>query len=394
MKKGLAVLGILLLFTFVQASATEEDGQKVVEDMMESYTEFYGEFFEDSIESVGDAQGFDMLLKGSKPKEILKQLIDGKLDISISDLLHHLLKILLGEVYDGLKLLVLILTLSVLSSYLTGLKDNFGKEGVTSAAFYTCYIVMAGIASTAFYQTAEYVAQTVEQVALFMKMMVPVLITSLLTCGSIVSASVFEPVIITIVEITVTLVEEIMLPMVMVAAGMNIVNHISERFKTEKLVKFINQCIKWGLSIILTVFVSVAGLKSIASGSADALTLKLSKFATANLIPVVGGILAESVETVMNCSVLIKNSIGVMGILCLVVLSAIPLLKVGGMMILFRLTAAVCEPISEPKMVACLSELANAISVLFSILAIVTVMFIIVLTIVLNAGNTALMLGR
>jgi len=112
------------------------------------------------------------------------------------------------------------------------------------------------------------------------------------------------------------------------------------------------------------------------------------------LIPVVGGILSESVETIMNCSVLIKNSIGIFGILCLGVMAVFPLLKVGAMLILFRLTAAVCEPVSEEKIINCLSELANATAILFSILAAVTAMFIIVLTIVIHAGNTVVMLGR
>lgn len=145
---------------------------------------------------------------------------------------------------------------------------------------------------------------------------------------------------------------------------------------------------------MLTVFVGAAGIQSIASAGADGLTVKLTRFATSNLIPVVGGILSESVETVMNCSVLIKNSVGVLGVICLVVIAAGPLLKIAAVLIIFRLTAAVAEPVSEPRVVQCLSELANSLSVLFSMLAAATVMFVIVLTIVINAGNTAVMLGR
>lgn len=96
----------------------------------------------------------------------------------------------------------------------------------------------------------------------------------------------------------------------------------------------------------------------------------------------------------MNCSVLIKNSVGVLGIICLAVIAVTPLLKIAAVLIIFRLTAAIAEPVSEPKIITCISELANSISVLFSMLAASTVMFIIVLTIVINAGNTAIMLGR
>lgn len=222
----------------------------------------------------------------------------------------------------------------------------------------------------------------------------PIVITTLLTSGAIVSASVFEPALITIVEIAVMVIQTLFIPLVMISTAMNIVNNLSDQFKTQRMVKFMNQCVKWGLSIMLTVFVSVAGIQSIASAGADGLTVKLTKFAASNLIPVVGGILSESVETVMNCSVLIKNSVGVLGIICLAVIAVTPLLKIAAVLIIFRLTAAIAEPVSEPKIITCISELANSISVLFSMLAASTVMFIIVLTIVINAGNTAIMLGR
>ena len=96
----------------------------------------------------------------------------------------------------------------------------------------------------------------------------------------------------------------------------------------------------------------------------------------------------------MNCSVLIKNSVGIIGIICLIAIAAFPLIKIAAILIVFRLTAAVTEPISEPKITNCITEIANSVSLLFSMLAASTVMFIIVLTVVINAGNTVIMLGR
>ncbi|MEE1013064.1 MAG: stage III sporulation protein AE [Clostridia bacterium] len=395
MKQWMTAMVLLLVLSFpgiVRAEGSESE--KMTDEMLSAYTEFYGDIFADGMDSLETGEAFLELLPDKEPKELLGKLVRGEVEVSLSNILQTLLRLLLKEVYSSLKVMVLIVALAVLCSYLTGLQDSFGKEGVGMTAFYVCYIVIAGIASASFYQAAECVGGTVEQIALFMKMIVPIVITSLVSCGALVSASVFEPVLVTIVELAVSLIQDLMIPLVMIATGMNIVNNLSDRFKTQKLVKFMNQTIKWGLSIMLTVFVSVAGLQSIATGGADALTVKLSKFATSNLIPVVGGILSESVETVMNCSVLIKNSVGIFGIICLIVLAVLPLLKVAAILIIFRLTAAVCEPVSEPKIITCLTELANSISVLFSMLAAVTVMFIIVLTIVINAGNTVMMLGR
>ncbi len=376
----------LLALCLVMPVAAEE-----TQEILNTYTEFYGDIFEDELEG---HEGFTALFQQETPKELLGNIIKGKIPLSFQETGRILLRFLLGEVYTGGKAMLMVLLLSILCSYLVGLKDGFGAQGVTTAAFYVCYLVIAGITAAAFYQTAECVGQTVEQIAVFMKMIVPLVITALMSCGAVVSASVFEPILITVIEFAVSLVQTVLIPLVMTTTGLQIVNHMSNKFKINKLIKFLNQCIKWMLSIMLTVFVSVAGMQSIAAGNADALSVKLSKFAASNLIPVVGGILAESVETIMNCSVLIKNAVGVFGIICLGVMAVFPLLKVAAILILFRLTAAVCEPVSDPKILSCVSELANATAVLFSILAAVTAMFIIALTIVIHAGNSVVMLGR
>ena len=96
----------------------------------------------------------------------------------------------------------------------------------------------------------------------------------------------------------------------------------------------------------------------------------------------------------MNCRVVIKNSVGVVGIIAVVLTALMPILKICAILIIFRLSAAVAEPVSDAKIITCISRLADSISVLFSMLAAVTVMFVIILTVVVNAGSSVLMLGR
>ena len=386
----------LWLMPGVSAQEAEDlrDEEEMTQEILDAYTEFYADIFENGIGQMEDSDSLWEIMPDFDIRSLLHQLVSGKLELSFPALFQVLIRFLLGEVYSSMKLMMTVLALSVLCSYLGGLTDGFGRAGINQAAFYVCYMVIAGVASAAFFDAAGCVSRSVGNIAAFMKIVVPVVITTLLTSGAVVSASVFEPVLISITEIAVLVIQTLFIPLVMICAAMNMVGGMSERFKIQKMVKFMNQCIKWGLSIMLTVFVGAAGIQSIASAGADGLTVKLTRFAASNLIPVVGGILSESVETVMNCSVLIKNSVGVLGVICLVVIAAGPLLKIAAVLIIFRLTAAVAEPVSEPRVVQCLSELANSLSVLFSMLAAATVMFVIVLTIVINAGNTAVMLGR
>ena len=383
----LIVIGIIICNSYAFA---EDETSKILDE----YAYLYGDVFEDALDDADALSKFEELIPDTNTIEMFKELTRGRVTVSIPQLLSILVKGLLGEVYKSLRLMALVLAVAILCSYLTGLKEGFGKEGVSKAAFFVCYIIIATITSAAFYDAAELASGTIDKIAEFMKFVVPIVITSLLTSGAIVSATVFEPVLLGTVEIAVVAIQSFFIPMVMITTAMNIVNNLSDKFKTDKMVGFLNRCIRWGLNIMLTVFVSVAGLQSIAASGADGLTIKLTKFAAANLIPVVGGILSESVETVMNCSALIKNSVGIMGIICVAVVAAAPIIKLWAVLIIFRLTAAVIQPVSEPKMVVCITELANSISLLFSMLATTTVMFIMIITIIINAGNSAVMLGR
>lgn len=392
MKKWIWIF-LFFLILWPHTVAAQEEADAVSQEVLDEFAVLYGGQIQEGVQQLEGA-GIDALIPNFQADQILRQLTAGQLDLSISGILNSGLHLLLGEVYRSLKILALVLALSVLCSYLTNLRSSFGKDGVEQIAFFACYILIAGIATAAFYDIAGCAKTAIDNIALFMRLIVPLMLTALVTGGAVISASVFEPVLLTVIEIAVTVIINVFLPLVMVGTAMNIVNSLSDRFKSEKLAKLLNQTVKWGLSCLLIIFVGVVGFQSIAAGGADGLSVKLTKFATSNLIPVVGGILAESVETVMNCSVVIKNSVGLLGILVVALIAVTPLLKIAATLLIFRITAAIAEPVSDPKIVKCLSHLADSVSVIFSMLAAVSVMFIIVLTIVVNAGNSAIMLGR
>lgn len=385
-----AVLIILLLLT--GSPYVFADDNSAADRILGEYAEIYGDIFEEGMSGAMD-ESFLGIAEEFDPGSVLAELNSGKLQVDGREVINLLLKLLLGEVYTGLSLMAVVLAMAVLSSYLGELKSGFGADSVSECAFFVCYIIIAGTSATVFYEAVECAAGAVDRVAFFMRVLVPVMITVMMTSGAVISAATLEPALLAMIEVAVFVIESVFIPAVLISTALSIVGGMSDRFKTDRLVNLLNNSVRWGLSITLTVFVSLAGLKSIAASGADGLTVRLSKFAASNLVPVVGGILSESAETVMNCSAVIKNSVGILGIICIVIIALGPVLKLGSLLILMRLTAAVAEPVSDSKIVGCLSRLASSVSVLFSMVAAVMVMFIMVVTIIINAGNLAVTLG-
>ena len=391
--KTLAMIVLLLLITLSAPVCAADEETDATDGIINEYSDFYGERLQeawnDLYTDISPNLPADLDIS-----QLIASIAKGDLGFNVTDILNWLIKAFANEVYASVKLLTLVLALAVVSSYLTNLNDSFGKNGVGVIAHYICIILVSSVAVTAFYQVVSSAAMAAENLSVFMRMIVPLMLAALLSSGAIVSASVFEPVLLTIIELSVSLIQNLFIPVVMLLSALSIVNSLSDKFKASRLVTLLENFIKRGLSVLLTVFVAFAGLQSIASSGADGLTIKLTKFASSNLIPVVGGILSESVETIMNCSVVIKNSVGIVGIIIVVFISITPLLKIMASLFVFRVIAAMCEPVSDAKTTACLTCLADSISLVFSMLAAITVMFVIIITIIINTGNVAAALGR
>ncbi len=388
--KKLAALLLLLIFCTACAYAEDKNG---TDGIMREYARLYGEKISEGIDAACGEEYLSELVPSFNVEEILSGLARGENIFSIREICGRGIGLLTGEVRSTLKIMAFILALSVLSTYLVNMQSGFA-EGASQAAFFACYSVIAGIAAAAFFEVVKCGQNAVENISVFMRMIVPVVLVSLASGGAVISATAFEAVLVGVIEITEWVIEKAFVPMLMMSAAVNIVNNLSDKINAGKLVQLLNKAVKWGLGIMLTLFVGVTGLQSIASCGADGLTVKVTKFAASNLIPVVGGILSESVETVMNCSIVIKNSVGILGVVVVALIAVIPLAKVAACLIMFRMCAAVIQPIADKKIVKCISELADSVSCVFSMTVAITVMFIIILTIMINVGNSAVMLGR
>jgi len=289
----------------------------------------------------------------------------------------------------------MILVLAVMCSLLTTLSDNFSGNGlggnnVGQIAFFACYILIVAVALVAFNGAITEGQAAVTNMVMIMRTVLLLAIAALTGSGAPITAAMIHPTILVTIEIMVRIIQNVLIPVLMLSAALNVVNNLSDRFGAQKLAELLNKFVKWSLGFLLTLFVAIVSIQSIATSGADGISIKVARYAAANFIPVVGGILAETVETVMACSVIMKNAIGVIGMILIAVVAAYPLIRIAAQIIIFRITAAVIQPIADRRIVSCVGGLADTISVMFAIVAAVGVMFLILLTIILNAGRTVM----
>ena len=143
--------------------------------------------------------------------------------------------------------------------------------------------------------------------------------------------------------------------------------------------------------ISMTVFIGILTVQGAAGTVADAVGLRTAKYMTGAFVPVVGKILSDAVETVAGASIILKNSIYLSGVFLLLLLILFPLLKLAAIALIYKLSAALVEPLGESELGSCINVMGNSLVLVLAALASVGIIFFLAVTALVGAGNIAIM---
>ena len=183
----------------------------------------------------------------------------------------------------------------------------------------------------------------------------------------------------------------VILPLLLVSTVLGIVSNISDKIQINKLSKYFKSSIVWILGIALTIFVGALSIEGTLTSSVDGLTAKTAKAAVSNFIPVVGKILGDAVDTVIGCSAVLKNAVGLVGIIIIIGICILPIIRLSILTISYYLATAICEVIADEKIVKLLEQMAGSFKILLAILFATSTMLLIGVTLVIKISNSGLM---
>ena len=201
-----------------------------------------------------------------------------------------------------------------------------------------------------------------------------------------------QPIILFIITFIGNFINTILIPATLISVALNIISNISDKVQIDKLSKFINSSVIWCLGIVLTIFVGVSTLEGSITNGVDALTVKTTKAAVSNFIPIVGKILGDAVDTVMSCSNILKNAVGIVGVIVIISICITPIIKLATLMGVYYLCSAICQPIADEKVVKLLGKIGGTFKLLLAIMCSISVMLIIGVTLVIKISNSGIMM--
>lgn len=330
--------------------------------------------------------------QGEGLRETLLRLARGEMALDGETLLRQMAGALLGALRGSLWRLIRLAAPAILCGVLEQLRSAFAKAAVGEIVGAACFLLLAGCMAQDLGAHMALASAAVSRMADLMQTLFPLLLTLLAAVGGTAGAAFFQPAVAAACGTMTALVRSLTLPLALSAAVAAILQHLSPRVRIGRLAAFLKSGASWTLGVSFTVFISVTALQSLGAAAADGVSLRTAKYAVDNLVPVVGGMFADTMDTLVGASLLIKNALGLTGLLLLLFTAGGPMLQTLAAVLVYRAAAALLEPVADSRVCACIQDFSDVLMLFFIIQLSVGAMFLLLIAQILAVGNWTVML--
>ena len=218
---------------------------------------------------------------------------------------------------------------------------------------------------------------TISELSNYGKLLFPVLTAALAANGGVTKSAALYTGAVALDSVLCAVISSIIVPLVYVFLVLSIVSGVVGEKRLDKMKGYIKTLITWALKKILYIFTAFLGITGVVSGSTDAAAVKATKVAISGVVPVVGGMLSDASETVLVGAGVIKNTIGVYGLLAVLSVWIGPFIKIGVQYLLLAATSAVCDIFSKDRSCKIIEDFASAMGLLLGMTGTVCVFLLI-----------------
>lgn len=318
---------------------------------------------------------------------LLAQVMTGDIFGALAELFQGSVKSFMGQL-DGMKnVFVWLLVLGIVSSLMTHFVEIFDKHQVADIGFYFMYLLFTAILLKCFDQAAATAAQAMENIILFVKLLVPAYLISVgISAGAMTAGAAYQLMLFAVYGVEYIL-SAGLLPLIYSYVMLAVVNGIWAEERLSLLIDLLGKAIGWVLKGALGIVTGIGFFQTLIAPVIDsARNSALQKFVSA--IPGIGGAASGVAELVLGSAVVIRNSVGVVLLLLLLVLCAGPLFKIALISGVIKCAAAFMGIVSDKRITACADRTGEAGLLLLKTTGTAVVLFLIAIAVTTAAGGS------
>ncbi len=291
-----------------------------------------------------------------------------------------------GVFDDWRRLFISVLVLFILVALVSNLMSALKNEGAAKAAktfFIVCQLV---VLINAFHEVLGIVEEAMTRMIEFLKLMIPAYMICIAAAGSGLTALIFYKLLLGFLCLIEGIVAASLTTVVEGYVMLGVVESVwgEERFKG--LMDLIKKVLQWVLKMMIVVMSGSSILQVIITPVVDKTNNAVIQ-KTAGAIPGIGDVIESVSSVTLASAIAVKNSLGVLILVALILLIAVPVIKSFMILLIIRVSGALGSICGEKQMMKCVEYISEAGFMLLRILITVTTLFFVTIAAVTNATS-------
>lgn len=372
------VLLVILVFGLGTKIVNAEDQiQETAEDALMS--EFDFDEIEDSLKEMfpGEKMSFG---------EVVSSLMSGDAREAGGMLLDFLSDQIAYEFNYNRHNLVYVVLVALTAAVFTNFAGAFQSRQISEISFYVLYMLLITLCLTSFQTAAQGVEEKLGALTDFMQVLCPSYFLAVAFASGSVTSLFFYNVILFLIYVVELVIVRFLLPVINIYIMIRVLGSLTEEPFLSEFADLIKKVVTWLLHALMAGIVGVNVVQGLLGPAID--TLKRSALTrTAEALPWVGNALGGASEIVLGTAVLIKNGIGMAGAIIAVLICAAPVLQMLVMAFMYKLAAALVQPVSDKRITACISGVSEGYELMVRVIFTSGILFL--LTIAVVAASTS-----
>ena len=365
---------------------SQSEIQSIIEDSVASQLDNLNfDKFEEILSNFGQEE--KNIFDANSFVEKVKKVISGDFANNNNSLFSSVINLLFDGILSFLPTLCLVVALSVTFSLVSASKPNSKNKGLGDVIHFVCYGTIIVVLVTYSVNMITMTSNTIQSIKSQMDIAFPILLTVLTAIGGTASVGVYQPAVAVLGGTIINIFTNILMPIFIFRLVFSIISNISTNIKLSKFADFFSSLFKWIIGIVFTIFSAFLAVQGITAGSVDGISFRTAKYTIKNTIPIVGGYVSDGLNLIVASSVLIKNAIGLCGLLLLFATIFVPIIKLVVFMFGLKLASALLEPISDLRITNFMSMLANSVTLLIVLIVGCAFMYVLLCGMIMLSAN-------
>lgn len=355
------------------------------QDMIDD-TDYYNDFNYDEIQTVVDDiipnEDFNF-------EDYVGNLASGEEEISLQHIVTDIKNTVIKQFRDNIESILRLLSVVIIAALFTNFSNVFHNNQVSDTGFYITYLLLFTLLMSSFFGVARLAGDTLSKLLDFMKALVPTYFLSITFSAGSKSSIIFYEATLVLITLVDFILIKLIIPTVNIYLVLTLVNNITKEDYLSKLTELMALLIKWTLKTLLGTVIGYNAIQGMIVPAIDSVK-KSFILKASGAIPGIGNALETVTKTIYGAGILVKNAIGVAGLVFIIVIAMVPMIELAIYTIIYKLGVAVVQPITDKRIQNCMNGVTEAAGLLLYTVFIGSALFFITIAIITTSTNVGL----